>query len=1665
MQVDELEAAPPSGDADGSAASAASVSMPKSRGYQQEMLEESLLRNIVIALDTGAGKTHIAVLRMKLEVERESTKVCWFLAPTVALANQQYRVIKSSLPVNVAMISGANEPDQWKDIKLWQRVLSDHRIVVTTHDVLLNALRHGYVKLGRDINLLVFDEAHHAADKHPYNLIMQEFYRPLPERPAGKERLSVPSTAVVRPMVIGLTASPIFGGDVEKAFMKIEYNLDSTIRAPLMHRAELAGFVHRPRFDYAIYTMPPYQLDSENAPTAGLRSLKAVIEALDINEDPYVESLRRKLRNSPAGPEKTRTDQRLSKSIAKRDTYTHKGLRDLHRAVDEICMDVGTWASDWLLFKVLEQARRSQGLLPELAGLANTKETRYLTDNLDRVETPLLSYDDDAILAGCSHKTSVLIDALLAEKESCEGLEEDYRALVFVTRRDAVLSLAELLAHHPRTRNTLRVGCLLGNSESTRRHSFLDITRHLLKQDANKTLNDFRTGDLDVIIATAVAEEGLDIQACNHVVRWDPPPNMVSWAQSRGRARKQRSTFTVMFSDELGATKIADWHILEERMNELYNQERAKKEELEDDGEELNPREFVHPETGAKLTLNSAVEHLTHFCAILPWSGRSAHAPIFEVLPHEYPPEWHNYGGYIAPPIGPFGCTVTLPRLIDASFRSFSTPEIHATKVSARRHVAFQAYLTLHEKGLLNEHLLPLMSQLEPEKEEEVRMLLKEVEKHHGTTRVTSQMDPWLPSGPQETWWSSLIQVPGLPDMRLLTLRPLATLSPDEMPILHSPERGSFRVHVHTDTAPYSVDADTIAEAREYTRRLFVPLFGSRMTWEKTDFAFLFLPTRTRDATSSHWDNRRAAYAAEHELASVTAQPLLARASWFTERFGLPDDIFVVSESRRYGKPFRFVRWRTDPLSAEERVELYERYHFSEHESMEIKYPLLEVKPLTSRMNFLAPVPPEARGDDAASQRSIVLLPDWATIGLISADEARFAMYAPSILRYLAMANTIISMRETILRPAFGDAMPDLKLLLEAGTAPVAQESYNYQRLELLGDTVLKFLTSVNLLAEHRYWHEGYLARRKDHSVSNTSLAKAAVAKKMYLWVVRDRFSPRRWKPTYTSLEEQLAEPPIEIDGTIKVKKRQDLSTKLLADVIESTIGAAYIRGGLDAGTTAVRVFELGVPMQPLSERVAQIRSRAQELESYPASLSAVEEIIGHKFEQRALLVEALTHASYQSDLATVSYERMEFLGDAVLDMIVTDYLYRAPQQYSPGQLHLRKMAVVNAHFLALLCLRSHTKSTSALPTWSGRAVKLQHEEKATYLWQCLLHSSVPVLDEQNITFARWQTPRGGARIEAELARSRVFPWAPLMALQAPKFLSDMVESLLGAVFIDTHGSLDAVRAVLVRLGLMQVLERIVRDDVETLDPVSQLSLWASKRQEKIEYRVQRRTAQCTVVWDGFEVLTHKEEWHGRASQEDARFAAAERALHLLRDPVTRLEILARKWEKPLNYDIHHENGGGLSCGVSLDFEVARVYGQIDAPDALRRKGAEEALKLLEDPRWRLETWCARREIEYEFVWDMVKDHDDDEESPVCVLFVGGVELARKRRPRKWKRFVHEDVEKKVAKLGMVILDEEDAEAANNDEGLVELEQDAEEGEETSAWDAWEAEAGTEESW
>ncbi len=83
---------------------------------------------------------------------------------------------------------------------------------------------------------------------------------------------------------------------------------------------------------------------------------------------------------------------------------------------------------------------------------------------------------------------------------------------------------------------------------------------------------------------------------------------------------------------------------------------------------------------------------------------------------------------------------------------------------------------------------------------------------------------------------------------------------------------------------------------------------------------------------------------------------------------------------------------------------------------------------------------------------------------------------------------------------------------------------------------------------------------------------------------------------------------------------------------------------------------------------------------------SAFEKQLGVKFKNKDLLTQAFTHRSYvneNSNLAHGHNERLEFLGDAVLELIVTDYLYENYPSQNEGELTAYRSALVNAVIIA----------------------------------------------------------------------------------------------------------------------------------------------------------------------------------------------------------------------------------------------------------------------------------------------------------------------------------------------------------------------------------------------
>ncbi len=81
-------------------------------------------------------------------------------------------------------------------------------------------------------------------------------------------------------------------------------------------------------------------------------------------------------------------------------------------------------------------------------------------------------------------------------------------------------------------------------------------------------IKEFRTGEINVLIATAIVEEGLDIPKCNLVFRFNKPPNFSSYMQSKGRARAKQNASYVLLVDEsdkkISSKDLTDYHNYEE---------------------------------------------------------------------------------------------------------------------------------------------------------------------------------------------------------------------------------------------------------------------------------------------------------------------------------------------------------------------------------------------------------------------------------------------------------------------------------------------------------------------------------------------------------------------------------------------------------------------------------------------------------------------------------------------------------------------------------------------------------------------------------------------------------------------------------------------------------------------------------------------------------------------------------------------------------------------------------------------------------------------------------------------------------------------------------------------------------------------------------------------
>ncbi|KAI1097702.1 hypothetical protein F4804DRAFT_326752 [Jackrogersella minutella] len=1350
------------------------------REYQLEMFEQSLKRNIIVAMETGTGKTQVAILRIQAELERSpSDKIIWFLAPTVALCEQQTRALKSQIPgVQIKFIRGAEGIDTWSDDRTWDDYLKNVRVVVSTYQILLDASNHAFVRFER-LSLIVFDEAHNCVGKHPGSKFMARYHA------RKAQGLPIPS-------ILGLTASPIMKSKPDDIEL-IEQTLDAVCKSPSIHREELMSIMNRPSLHYV-----PYSDSDSTLFTYTIRNLATVYHELNIYHDPYIIRLR------ADGSE--RSQVALKKALGEKDTYVFRQMRSLCNKSLELQKQLGPWAADHYISVTVARFLKSFEDNDEWFHEWDIEEKQYLSRALEKVKiSPPPSFEDDTVVMYLSNKFIALVQELSHSDDNTIGI-------IFAREIATVSVLAHMLSVHPLTRDRFRVGAMIGTSTYTGRKRDIGSFN---KTRGYQDLEGFKNGTLNLLVATSVLEEGIDVPACNMVVCFDLPDNLKAFIQRRGRARMRESKLVMLMNKP--TYQVGEWILLEEEMKRRYEddlrqiQELAKLEESEQP--EVEP--LYIPETGAHIDFDQAKSHLEHFCRQLSARQYADSRPYYifertETSLGELPQ---------------ITATVVLPMSLPPKIRRVKGKEFWSSEKNASKDAALQAYKEIYKAHLLNSHLLPLRGEF-----------LRSCQTRPGETEVYERWSPWTRVANAYSHATEFYQR----RLRLVDQDGDSMCEFDASLPVPFPKVPDFEVF-WDGSKPWRVET---GDMKVISALELHADHGSALM----DLAYGHRNLGIEDTAQ-----------VLHFRSPIQDIPFRQLAGQKSIEEVYPDGTVLIRDSN--GNPYVL---KTVMPVLDTALPVMEAL---QGEPKDVPWLMLEK--LSRKRNFLLPIKNESNSSTPSKRRQIVMPAHLCRMDGIDASNVYFGAFIPSITHMVEIHLVASELCDTLLKDV---GYSDISLVTTAINAPGTGEGTNYERIEFLGDTLLKLFTATTVSAEYPHYPEGYLDAAKTNIVSNSRLCHAAVKTGLDKFILKKGFKGKKWKPLYVRDLVNIDEDAV---------STRPISTKTLADVVEALIGAAYLDGGLSKALTCIRVFIPEVEWRSLNISREILFNQTSMSTELPGPLAPLEELIGYSFHNKNLLIEAATHSSFILANATGScMERLEFLGDAILDKIVVDAIWDFERDMEPREMHLFRTAAVNADILGFVGME-WAISQEATEIAEDKAI-VETQTKLPF-WSFMRHSSRDMGLLQQATVERHALER--LPILDAIQDSKGYPWVELAHLHIPKFFSDFFESVLGAVWVDS-GSMEVCAQVVKKAGIIPYLRRMLADGVDVLDPKSRLGILAGKYLQTVEYRNEVREATkgirelfCKIFIDGELIV----DVGGGVSPEEIQAKAAQMAHKILK--------------------------------------------------------------------------------------------------------------------------------------------------------------------------------------
>ncbi len=451
------------------------------REYQKNIASIAKNRSTLVILPTGLGKTIIALMVMSHRLMHEREKKILFLAPTKPLVNQHSKDISNLIKdAEPEIFTGEVRPDQRE--KLWR----DNNIIVSTPQVIRNDLMAKRIDL-KDTSLIVFDEAHRAVGDYAYVFIGEAYER------GG--------------LTLGLTASP------------------GSEKGDILSVCDTLGLEHieiRTKYDPDVVKYTNH-LEKKWIDVRLPQEQKRIVQKLKKIKKREVKKIQ------SFGFLEGKNANRLSRKdlIKARDqiqSELHSSNKSsLYRAARLI-------ASSIKIDHAIDQAETQgpYGLREFIEKIKNEAESRGGSKASKR-------------LMKCSEMSEVLAELKELDQEHpkvekvkkivTQQLEKkpDSRMIVFTNYRRTATKITEKLEEIDGARPTRFIG-----------QADKEGDKGLKQKEQIKTIEDFESGDFNVLVATSVGEEGLDIPSTDMVIFYEPVPSEIRTIQRRGRTARRR---------------------------------------------------------------------------------------------------------------------------------------------------------------------------------------------------------------------------------------------------------------------------------------------------------------------------------------------------------------------------------------------------------------------------------------------------------------------------------------------------------------------------------------------------------------------------------------------------------------------------------------------------------------------------------------------------------------------------------------------------------------------------------------------------------------------------------------------------------------------------------------------------------------------------------------------------------------------------------------------------------------------------------------------------------------------------------------------------------------------------------------------------------------------